>query len=492
MRLVKGLGGKIIFGSLCVMGPTIALLMVYVGSLFGAEVGDQVGLYWRLFFSGSAALLVGLVSIWGMTRRIVTRVCRTTEHVLGLSKGDFTQRLPLVGGVNCSKFKGCGKKECRSFGKKEVCCWVESGSFSNDPNCPRAIKGEDCRSCDLYRKAYDDEINEMNASLNAMADEFAVKTKEAKTIAAGDLNFEVHLASEKDALGKEIQRMAAILNEVLGKVQEAANQVSAGAKQISDSSQSLSEASANQAVSVEEVSSSMHDINSSTRTVAENASKASLLSATTKEAAEEGNAQMGQMVKAMDEINKSGQAISRIIHVIDDIAFQTNLLALNAAVEAARAGSHGKGFAVVAEEVRNLAGRSAKAAKETATLIEGSVAKAARGNELAVTTSKAFERIVESGTLAAGLVQAIASDSSTQAEAVGQINTILDQVDHLTQNSSANAEELAASSEELSSLAFQLQDLMARFTLRDSESISTVAKVISSHPRRLPMASQGH
>jgi methyl-accepting chemotaxis protein len=212
----------------------------------------------------------------------------------------------------------------------------------------------------------------------------------------------------------------------------------------------------------------MNEISSQTTISAENARQANSLANEARQAAEDSTERMEEMVIAMGEINQAGQNINKIIKVIDEIAFQTNLLALNAAVEAARAGQHGKGFAVVAEEVRNLAARSAKAAKETAEMIEGSVEKARNGTQVAERTAESLDRVVTGITKASDLVSEIAAASQEQALGIGQVNTGLSQIDQVIQQNTAGAEESAATSEELAGQAEHLAAMLKRFVLAGS------------------------
>jgi len=255
------------------------------------------------------------------------------------------------------------------------------------------------------------------------------------------------------------------LRRIIAGIQQAGEQIASGSAQVSDASQSLSQGAAEQASSLEEISASISEMTSQTKLNAENASQASSFSNQTKEGAQNGNKQMQEMLVAMEDINGSGEHISKIIKTIDEIAFQTNLLALNAAVEAARAGQHGKGFAVVAEEVRNLAARSAKAASETAELIEDSVAKAAKGMEIAERTDTALTSIMESISKVTVLVDEIATSSNEQAHGIEQINQGLGQIDRVTQSNTANAEQSAAASQELSGQAEQLKLMLSHFRM---------------------------
>ncbi|BCA80771.1 methyl-accepting chemotaxis protein [Desulfuromonas sp. AOP6] len=316
-----------------------------------------------------------------------------------------------------------------------------------------------------------DEIGRMAQAMDAFADSLQHEVVASlQQLASGDLTFQVTPRDDQDVVRNALAQVARDLNSILGQVQVAGEQIASGSAQVSDSSQSLSQGATESASSLEEITSSLTEMGSQTSLNAENASQANQLAAHARGAAEKGNAHMQAMVTAMGEINESGQNISKIIKVIDEIAFQTNLLALNAAVEAARAGQHGKGFAVVAEEVRNLAARSAKAAKETADLIEGSVKKAENGADIADKTAGALSEIVTGITKVTDLVAEIAAASNEQAQGLSQINQGLSQIDTVTQQNTASAEESAAAAEELSSQAEQLRQMLSRFMLAGKQS----------------------
>jgi methyl-accepting chemotaxis protein len=320
-----------------------------------------------------------------------------------------------------------------------------------------------------------DEMGALADALNRMVHNLSGLVQVAQRIAMGDLTVGVQPLSDRDGLGHALKDMVGRLSGIIAEINLSANNVAEGAAQMNATSQAMSQGATEQASSLEEISSSMNEIAAQTRLNAENATQANRLAGEAKALAERGNDRMGLMVEAMKGINESGRNISRIIKVIDEIAFQTNLLALNAAVEAARAGRHGKGFAVVAEEVRSLAARSAKAARETAELIEGSVKKVGDGTQMADKTAEALNEIVAATGKVTDLVGEIAAASNEQAQGIGQITQGLGHVDQVTQQNTAHAEQSAASAQELSSQSMLLQQLVSSFKLEENTAPRAVA-----------------
>jgi len=316
-----------------------------------------------------------------------------------------------------------------------------------------------------------DEVGKLAASFAKMVENIRHQALAAQQVATGDLTTEVPIRSANDLLGNNLADMVKKNHEAISKVHLAAEQVAIGSKQVSDSSGLLSQGAAEQSSTIEELAAAIEELSSQTEQNAQNADTVNKLTEDAKTSAEQSYALMHEMLRAMDEISESSGKISKVIQVIEDIAFQTNILALNAAVEAARAGQHGKGFAVVAEEVRNLAARSAAAAKDTTAMIENSVKKSADGSKIANDTAQALDKIVGEIEQIATLVSGIASASNQQALGIRQINEGVTQVSHVVQSNSATAEEIAAASQELYSQAALLKETVNQYKLQKAAAI---------------------
>lgn len=309
----------------------------------------------------------------------------------------------------------------------------------------------------------------MNQTIANLKRYVAEITSTLEEISRGNLDQEITSAYTGDfqAIKEALNGISASLSTTMSDIDVAAAQVEIGARQISDGGQALAQGTTEQASSIQELTASIEEVAGETKQNALRANDANELAVRVRKNAEVGNGQMTKMIAAMGDIDESSNSISKIIKVIDDIAFQTNILALNAAVEAARAGQHGKGFAVVAEEVRTLAARSAEAAKETTGLIEGSIEKVGVGTKIADETAESLKEILNEIEKVTSLVGNIARASTDQASEIAQITQGIEQVSHVVQTNSATAEESAAASQELSGQAEMLKVMVGAFKLKD-------------------------
>jgi methyl-accepting chemotaxis protein len=318
-----------------------------------------------------------------------------------------------------------------------------------------------------YKGTFNDIIVSFDKALTTTASYINEIESTLALLAGGDLRTTINREYQGsfDSIKQSINNISANLSKTMSEINSASSQVLSGAKQISSSAADLASGASTQASSVQELNASIDLINQQTLANAENANKANDLSNVSTSNAREGNEAMSQTLDAMNQIKDASNNISKIIKTIQDIAFQTNLLALNAAVEAARAGEHGKGFAVVAEEVRSLAARSQQAAGETTTLIGTSINRVDAGSDIARSTAETLDTIVENANEVLGVVSKIATASQEQTEAIAQVVHGINQISQVVQSNSAASEETAAASQELTSQAELLQQLVAYFKL---------------------------
>ncbi|MEZ6097431.1 MAG: methyl-accepting chemotaxis protein [Pirellulaceae bacterium] len=288
-------------------------------------------------------------------------------------------------------------------------------------------------------------------------------------------NFDVDIPDlGSDPVGQVASALAQAVQAVdtaLREVREVAGTVSTAAEQLTEASREISSGAQTQASSLEETASSLEEITSTVKQNSDNAQQARQLANGSRDVAEKGGSVVNDAVEAMSEINQSSKKIADIITTIDEIAFQTNLLALNAAVEAARAGEQGRGFAVVAAEVRNLAQRSASAAKEIKTLIQDSVRKVENGSELVNKSGQTLSEIVSSVKRVTDIVSEIAAASKEQLTGIEQVNKAVSQMDRVTQANAAQTEEMSGTAASLLSHSNQLSGLVGRFQLSGADNV---------------------
>ncbi|MET0267731.1 MAG: methyl-accepting chemotaxis protein [Duganella sp.] len=290
----------------------------------------------------------------------------------------------------------------------------------------------------------------------------------ARRIAEGDLSAEIRLeAGDNDSILAAMQAMQARLAQTIGEIRRSADTIATASSEIASGNMDLSARTESQASSLEETAASMEELTSTVTQNADNAVQANELVQTASAVAEQGGKVVSQVVQTMDTINASATRIVDIISVIDGIAFQTNILALNAAVEAARAGEQGRGFAVVASEVRNLAQRSAAAAKEIKELINTSVNNINTGSALVAQAGTTMDQVVVSVSRVTQIMAAITSASSEQSTGIGHVNTAITEMDSVTQQNAALVEQAAAAAGSMQEQAGNLAQLVSRFRLGD-------------------------
>ncbi len=319
-------------------------------------------------------------------------------------------------------------------------------------------------------KYHNDEFGELVDKYTEVIENIKYQSQVAEEVSNGNLTVTVNPKSAEDMLGNALKKLVEDNFNALSNISDAGSQVTISSSQVASASQALAQGSTEQASAIEEITSSIDEIAEKTKQNAEEANHAASLVMKAIEDVKRGNKQMQDMMTAMQGINKASESISKIIKVIDDIAFQTNILALNAAVEAARAGEAGKGFAVVAEEVRSLAAKSAAAAAETAELIEDSIERVNSGSKIADTTAQAMEAIANVVQESEVIINGIAESSNYQATAVAQIEQAISQVSQVVQTNSATSEECAAASEELSNQASRMREMLSIYNLGNGSS----------------------
>jgi methyl-accepting chemotaxis protein len=342
-----------------------------------------------------------------------------------------------------------------------------------------------------------DELGDMARALNEASSQMRTAVSDVRSVAtamaAGDLTVQVRtdlpgmLGEMASALADAMVKVRTALDEV----RAASDTVASAAQQLASASEEISSGAQEQASSLEETAASLEEITATIKQNADNAQQASQLAGGARATAENGGQVVNDAVSAMDAINESSSRIADIITTIDEIAFQTNLLALNAAVEAARAGEQGRGFAVVAAEVRNLAQRSASAAKEIKALIQDSVKKVGAGSELVSASGRTLNEIVTSVKRVTDIVAEIAAASREQSGGIEQVNKAVTQMDQVTQANASQTEEMSGTAESLAGEAGKLQALIAQFKLGEGRTQGTSRTAAAAAPRNVVLPRGG-
>ncbi len=318
-----------------------------------------------------------------------------------------------------------------------------------------------------HKGSFAEMTNSFDGMVTSIGSYISEITQVLSTLANGDLRISINreYLGQFDLIKNSINHISETLRNTMSDIKTSADNVLSGAKQISESAMDIANGASVQASSVEELNATIQTVNDKTQKTAQDAQSANNFSQKSMVSAKSGNDEMTNMLSSMQEIKEASNNISKIIKVIDDIAFQTNLLALNAAVEAARAGEHGKGFAVVAQEVRALAGRSLQAAKETAVMIEDTISKINYGTNTAQLTAQSLQQIVSDINLVSEIINNIFTATKEQSEGISQITIGINQISEVVQRNAATSEESAAAAEELNSQSEVLAQMVSGFAV---------------------------
>ncbi|MDR1612988.1 MAG: methyl-accepting chemotaxis protein [Planctomycetota bacterium] len=333
----------------------------------------------------------------------------------------------------------------------------------------RVAEGDLTDDVPVPDRARKDEIGRLARTMQNMIISNREEIRMADAMAAGDYTHFMSPRSDRDQLGKALGAMLRTTNDTLVAVSRAVERVGHGAAGMSAASRSLTEGSLTSASALEEISRTVSHVDHQAKENADHASRANTLATSSRDAAKRGYGAVVELVQAMEEIRAAGAKIATVAKLIDDIAFQTNLLALNAAVEAARAGRQGKGFSVVADEVRNLSGRSAKAARETGDMVLAMTERMESGVKMAKRTDAEFQAIVDATAQVAQLFEDITAASDAQSVAMAQISLSLSQIDEVTQKNAINANSTAAAAQALSEQAEELRRMVSRFRVNGGD-----------------------
>jgi methyl-accepting chemotaxis protein len=363
----------------------------------------------------------------------------------------------------------------RRFGKGNKEVWLQA---SYNPILD--LSGKPCK---IIKYASDITAHKQMEQMKRVMDE---TSRVMKALAEGDLRDQMNGQYDGDftTLAQAVNTCVTNLREMVGQIRSAASNINTSATEIAQGNTDLSQRTEQQAASIEETASSMEELTGTVKQNADNARQANQLAASAREQAEKGGSVVSNAISAMSQINESSKRISDIIGVIDEIAFQTNLLALNAAVEAARAGEQGRGFAVVAAEVRNLAQRSAGAAKEIKTLIKDSVSKVEEGSRLVNESGNTLSVIVASVKKVSDIIAEIAEASSEQSAGIEKASQATAQMDQAVQQNAALVEEAAAASSSMDEQSRALTDLMEFFKVPPSDGLENLAMAVARPPAR--------